>query len=213
MQCRALTIAREYGSGGSLIAHEVAARLGWRLLDNALVLEAARLANVDPTLVRRFDEKPDSWLHRVANRSLQHGALEAVGSPEVSGLFDAAALARLGASIVREAYAEGNCVVVGRGAQCVLQDRPDVFHVFVYGPPAEKTERLKKRFPSIKDFFAAMEEMDRCRAAFVKTYFQARWNDPHLYHLLISSALGIEAAASTIIHAMQAGAIAPNNVK
>jgi cytidylate kinase len=205
MHYRALTIAREYGSGGSLIAREVAARLGWKLLDNALVLEAARLANVDPTLVRQFDEKPDSWLHRVAVRSLYHGALEAVVSPEPSSLFDAALLARLGASIAREAYAQGNCVVVGRGAQCVLQDQADVFHVFVYGPPAEKAARLKARFPSIKDFPAAMEAMDRCRAAFVKTYFQAQWNDPHLYHLLISSALGIEVAATTIISAMQAG--------
>jgi hypothetical protein len=58
MRYRALTIAREFGSGGAMIAREVATRLNWKLLDNALVLEAARLANVDPTLVRRLTKSP-----------------------------------------------------------------------------------------------------------------------------------------------------------
>jgi cytidylate kinase len=132
-----------------------------------------------------------------------------VASPSDTSLFDAAALAHLGATIVRESYAEGNCVVVGRGGQCILQDRPDVFHVFVYGPRAEKAERIRRRFSSAQDTAAVMEDMDRSRAAFVGTYFNAQWNDPHLYHLLISSGLGIEEVASIIISAMQAGPGSP----
>ena len=71
---RVLTVAREYGSGGGHIACTVAERLGWNLLDKALVEAIARSAQVDPDLARQYDERVDSWLHRISRRSLWHGA-------------------------------------------------------------------------------------------------------------------------------------------
>jgi hypothetical protein len=57
---RALTVAREYESGGDRIAARLAERLGWKLIDSALIDEVAQLAHVEPQLVRKFDERVDS---------------------------------------------------------------------------------------------------------------------------------------------------------
>lgn len=62
---RVITIAREYGSGGAAIGQELAARLGWKLLDRELILELARRAHVQPSEVSHMDEHPNSFIARL----------------------------------------------------------------------------------------------------------------------------------------------------
>ena len=59
--------------------------------------------------------------------------------------FDADTMAALAGGLVERAASEGNCVIVGRGAQCLLQRREDVFHVFVYAPLHLKAKRVQAR--------------------------------------------------------------------
>ena len=61
---KVITVEREYGSHGAEFAHDLAERLGWRLLDSELVAGAARLAGVDPKTAARFDERLDPWYYR-----------------------------------------------------------------------------------------------------------------------------------------------------
>ena len=61
---RVITVEREYGSHGAEFAHDLAARLGWRLLDSELVAGAARMAGVDPRMAAKFDERLDPWYYR-----------------------------------------------------------------------------------------------------------------------------------------------------
>jgi len=203
MRYRVATIGREYGSGGAAVAQSLAAKLGWKLLDNALVLKIAEVARIEPQLVRQLEERTDSWVHRVAKSALWRGAFEGVASVTRNDVADADTLAALAKSLILEAYEQGNCVVVGRGAQCALQDKPDVFHTFVYAPREQKVARLRQRLPHEKDLDAAMAEMDRRRAEYVRRYFDCHWANPHLYHLMVSSAVGVDAAADIILRAME----------
>src|ERR1035437_7461641 len=132
---RVLTVAREYGSGGGLIARRVAEKLGWNLLDKALVEAIARSAQVDPDLARRYDERVDSWLHRLSRRGLWRGAFEGVAALADTAVFDAETVASLGKSLILEAHSQGNCVIVGRGAQCVLQPRGEGRPASGHAPP------------------------------------------------------------------------------
>jgi len=56
---KVITVEREYGSRGGEFAHDLATRLGWKLLDSELVTGAARMAGVDPKLAAKFDERLD----------------------------------------------------------------------------------------------------------------------------------------------------------
>ena len=203
-----VTFAREYGSGGAAIATRLAERLGYKLLDRALVERIAEMAKVGHEVAGRLDEHVDPWMRRLG-RALWFGAFESVAVVDTENMVDADRVATLSARIVHEAASVGRCVIVGRGAQCLLRGRPDVFHVFVYAPREERARRLRERLGPEADVEFALDEVDRERGAYTRRYCGGNWLDPHLYHLMVNAALGEEAAVSTILIALETGLSRP----
>jgi cytidylate kinase len=201
---RILTVAREYGSGGAKVAQIVAGRLGWKLLDRCLGEEIAEAARIDPRLAERFDEHPDPWIERLANLLWQYPGGRGYISGPLPERFDADRAAEMARRIIDEAAEIGDCVIVGRASQCILQPRADAFHVFVYAPKQERVERLRKRDPGLSVAAAEkkMEDEDAARAAYVRAQFGCDWQNRHLYHLMVSSSMGEKEAASVILSAL-----------
>ncbi len=205
---RVVTVAREYGSGGAAIAARLAVRLGYQLLDRALVERIAEVARIDPDLAGRLDERVDPWARRIG-RALWYGGFEAVAVVDENDVVDSDRVAGLSGRVVQEAASVGGCVIVGRGGQCLLHGRDDVLHVFVYAPREERVRRLHARLGPGADVELALEETDRERAAYVRRHFDEDWLDRRLYHLMVNAALGEEAAVSTILAALGTGAPRP----
>jgi cytidylate kinase len=205
---RVVTVAREYGSGGAAVATALASRLGYQLLDRALIERIAEAARIDPDLAERFDEHVDPWMKRIG-RALWYGGFEAVAVVDENDVVDGDRLAALSGRIIEEAAAAGDCVIVGRGGQCLLRGRSDVFHVFVFAPREERLRRLRGRLGPGADVELALEETDRERAAYIRRHFDDNWLDPRLYHLMVNAALGEEAAVSIILAALETGAPHP----
>lgn len=200
-----LTVAREFGSGGGALAQKIAESLGWDLLDKALIDAIARTAQVDTETARKCDECVDSWVHRISRRGLWHGAFEGVAAVADAEFFDAETMAALARRVVGEAAARGGCVIVGRGAQCTLQGHPEALHVFVYAPWKERVARIRARLKPAQDVEELMRTVDQRRAAYIRTYFGCDWKDPHLYQLMISSQLGGDNLARTILDTIRRG--------
>jgi cytidylate kinase len=196
-EVRVITISREYGSGGAAVGQELAYRLGWKLLDRELILELARRAHVQPSEVSNMDERASSFIEKLLKAFWVGNTY--VWSGPVPDLVDADYLAELSAIVVREAAKLGQCVIVGRGGQCVLNERGDAFHVFVYGSRTDKLRRIQARFPSRSDCEAALDEFDRTRAAYIRRYYKCDWTNPHLYDLMIDSDMGIDRAVAVIL--------------
>jgi len=205
---RVVTVAREYGSGGAAIAARLAVRLGYQLLDRALVERIAEVARIDPDLAGKLDEHVDPWARRLG-RALWYGGFEAVAVVDENDVVDSDRVARLSGRIVEEAASVGGCVIVGRGGQCLLRGRGDVLHVFVYAPRDERMRRLHARLGPGADVELALDETDRERAAYVRRHFDADWLDRRLYHLMVNAALGEEAAVSAILAAVETGTPSP----
>lgn len=199
---RVLTVSREFGSGGGRIANTIAGWLGWKLLDNEIITNIAKNARVDSNVVRHYDEHVDSWLRRL-NEEAVRGVAMATGRPlNEEDIFDAQVMNALTRKIVEEAYAAGNCVIVGRGSQCILQCKPDVFHVFVYAPLRDRVRRLKARLEPGADVPQRIRTVDAQRARYLQQSFSRNWNDPHLYDLMIGSQDCEDDTARTIFFAM-----------
>lgn len=204
---RMVTVAREYGSGGASIAQLLAGRLGWKLLDRCLVEKIAETARVEPQVAEKFDERPDPWFDRLAEALWQSPGLRGyIGGP-VPGRFDCDVAAQMTRRIIEEAAEMGECVVVGRGSQCLLQPREDAFHVFVYAPRGERLERLLSRDTHLSKAAAEkkLDTEDETRAAYIRDHYSEDWQNRHLYHLMISSSLGEKEAASIILSALHCG--------
>ena len=98
---------------------------------------------------------------------------------------------------------EGNAVVVGRGAPYFLRERPDAFHVFLYAPRAEKIRRLRQDGSTESEAEELVDTVDRERIAYIKHYFNADWPTRSLYHIMVNTAVGNEAALATILSTMR----------
>jgi cytidylate kinase len=99
-------------------------------------------------------------------------------------------------------------VIVGRGAQCVLQHKADVFHVFVYAPLKERLVRLRDRLEKGADIEQRLRTVDGERAKYLQQYFGKNWCNMHLYDLMICSHADEDAAARAIVYAMNGQVIA-----
>ena len=203
MNYRALTISREYGSGGSEIAGIVAGSLGWRLLDDALLVEISRAANVQISEARTFDETIDPWICRLT-RPLWGNSPDGFSAVVPVHLFDADEEAAFADRIIRNAYDLGGCVVVGRGAQCVLRHQTDVFHAFVYANWRERIERVRSRHDSGADLDEVLRDMDERRLHYVRRHYRENRMDPHLYNLMVNCNNNPQLAAQVILTAMKA---------
>lgn len=202
MAYRVLTVNREFGSGGGRIAQTIAEWLGWKLLDKDIIDAIAYDAHVDSHVVQHYDEHVESWLKRINRQAMKSAALAAGLEVGDNAVFDPDETVKLSQKIIEKAHTEGNCVVVGRGSQCVLQNRPDVFHAFVYAPCKERLSRLRERLEKGVNVEQRMRTIDDERARYLKQYFGKNWNDPHLYNLMISSKADEDATAREILYAM-----------
>jgi cytidylate kinase len=196
MKVRLITLEREYGSGGAMIAQRLACRLDWKLWDHEITCEIARRANVDQHAATRCDERVDSFLYRLF-KVYARGSYER--ALPVGRDFDTDRMVAMLEKVVVEFAERGSCVFVGRGAPYFLRNRPDAFHVFIYAPTEEKVRRLKTIGQSEKEAIRLIGEVDRERAAFIRHYFGKDWPHRPLYDLMLNSKFGDEHAVETIL--------------
>jgi cytidylate kinase len=201
MRYRALTVSREYGSGGAEIANIVAKELGWKLVDKELITEISNMEQVSPREVAAFDETVDPWFHRITRLVWGLGAdgISAVAPVE---MFDAERAAGLAKRVVEEAYKMGQCVIVGRGSQCILRDKEDVFHAFIYGRRDDRAKRLHTRVKPGTDVNALMRTKDAQRVEYIRRHYKENWLNPYLYDIMIDSKNDSEKTARLIVSAM-----------
>jgi cytidylate kinase len=196
---RVITIEREYGSGGAEIAKKVADRLGWKLWDQLLSNEIARLMECDCRVVEEREEKRDPLFYRLLKAFMRGSHEGSLNAPRLK-MVDTDCIREVAERVVKSAAERGECVIVGRGSAYYLQGRPDAFHVFVYAPLEEKVRRLKARGKSESEAVQLAETVDRDRAAFIKRYFGVDWPERHRFHLMLNSAFGEETAVETILN-------------
>jgi len=199
---RIVTLEREFGSGGGGIACELARRLGWKLWDRQLTSEIAQRAQVAESAVALCDERVDSRLYRLA-KAFWRGSYERGISLDASYAFDTDRMMTMVGEIMSTIAAEGNAVIVGRGAPFFLREREDTFRVFTYAPHDEKIRRLLAMGKCLEEAEDLVENVDKERKAYIKHYFNADWPTRSLYHLMINTVVGDENVIATILNSMQ----------
>jgi hypothetical protein len=190
---KVITVEREYGSRGGEFAHDLAERLGWRLLDSELINRAAHAAGVDPKTAARFDERIDPWYYRYGKLFWHDSSFSSIGMGE-DHVFDSERMLEIIKQQILKAANEGNCVIVGRGAACALAGYPGCFHVFVYATAKAKREWFGRAFPNqAENAEQHLAAFDKRRAAVIRKAYQQEWCARGLYHMLLNSCMGNEA--------------------
>ena len=195
---KVITIEREYGCGGGEIAQKVANQLGWKLWDQLLTEEIARLANCPKSVVEVREERNDPLYYRLFKSFLRGSYEGSINAPKLN-LVDSETILRITRRVVEHAAERGNCVIVGRGSQQFLKSRPDTLRVFLYAPREDKVRRLLARGKSEKEAEELVDTVDRERADFIQKYFNVEWPDRSIYHTMMNTAIGDEAVVDMIL--------------
>jgi cytidylate kinase len=194
-----LLIDREFGAGGSTIAETLAARLGWKLFDEALSQEIARRAKIPLQVCKKREERTDPLLQRLINLIWRGSLVPNLPSPDLD-VLDTDRLVCVVQRVVENAAKECPCVIVGRGAPYFLRERPNRFSVFLYASRDLKFRRVFKRVGDRKEAARLVDTMDDERRKFVKHYFGHEWPDRQLFHAMLNTCVGDDTTVETILH-------------
>lgn len=197
-----ITISREFGAGGSLVAEHAARALGWRVVDNDFVARVAARAGVPEATVAMRDERAPGfreWLLRALSRASPELAAPTAQAPPAE--LEEAALVKVTESVVADLAEEGRVVLVGRAAPAVLARKEDALHVRIVAPRADRIRAVMAR--QRLDPAAAerlMDDTDRNRERYHREYYDRDWADPAHFHLVLNTGLlGYEGAGEVIV--------------
>jgi cytidylate kinase len=199
---RVITITHQCGTGGTQLAYLIARRFGWELLDHHLVDRIARIANSEAASAAQFDGQAARWWRSLRHAGINSPAFCPYGSLRRSDEGKDDSVHALATQLIQTAADSGECVVVGRGAQCLLQGRFDVLNVLVYASMEERVHVLEARWPERRDMQALLARMDSQRAEYIRQYYGRDWLDPMLYDLCISTSIGLDRATTLINEAV-----------
>lgn len=197
-----VAIEREYGCGGSEIAERLAKQLGWKLWDQALTEEIARLARCPKAIVERREERNDPLYYRLF-RSFLRGSYEGSINAHKLNLVDSESILRLTQRVVEHAAGKGKCVIVGRGSQHFLATNPNTLRVFLYAPHEDKVRRLIARGKEPREAQELADTVDRERADFIEKYFHAQWPNRAIYHAMLNTSDGDDIVVEMIMLLMK----------
>jgi cytidylate kinase len=195
---KVITITHQPGSRGTELARLVARTLGWEILDHQLVDRIARIADLDVQTAGQLDEQAVRWWRRLLTAGIGVAAPSPHVTPRWLGDVDEDSVHDLTVQVIQAAADSGGCVIVGRGAQCLLQDRGDALNVLVHAPIDERVRTLRARYPECADAQAFLKAIDSQRARYIRHYYGRDWLDPTLYHLCVNASLGLAAAAMLV---------------
>ncbi|MBR6727326.1 MAG: cytidylate kinase-like family protein [Clostridia bacterium] len=192
----AITIGRQFGSGGREIGTRVGELLGIKVYDKELLTMAAEKKGINPDYLRRVDEKAaNSLLYTLAMGGSLYGARHlGVDVPINDQLFIAQT------EIIKEVAEADSAIFIGRCADYILRNHPHRLSFFIYSDFEARVHRIAKRHEiSNKEAEALINKTDKKRINYYNFYTGKKWGKFENYHMsLDSSLLGVEGTAQMI---------------
>jgi len=196
MEKKIITISREFGSGGRTIGRMVAEQLGIPFYDKELVEQVALESGFAPKFVEEHGEHSPG-------RSLLSYAFAPQGVPGVmNGLSTADFLWNIQCSVILQLAEKGPCVIVGRNADYILKDRPDVLHAYIHADMEYRADRIVRLYgESEKSPEARLHEKDKRRRVNYQHYTGRTWGQAQNYDICLNAGtLGIEQCVQILVN-------------
>ena len=189
-----ITISREFGSGGRTIGKMVAEKLGYRFYDGELIDEVVKSSGLSREIVEKYDEyatHKNSFLYAIAVNS---------GGDNYNGLSVANRVQIAQAAVIKQLAEEGNCVIIGHGADYILRDREDCLNVFIRADMAFKAKRVIENYGETNvKIEERLRDKDTRRRVFYRSFTMRDWGVCENYHMMLdSSVVGLENCADII---------------
>jgi cytidylate kinase len=202
---QAVTVSREYGSGGGEIAKRLARRLGWQLIDHEIVAHVAQALEISEEEAAIHDERVESVVNSLlTSMSIVQPAMFSV-APLPAVMTDLKTYRAALNQVIEAVVSRGQVVIVGRGAQVVLAKRRDVLHARIVAPLEQRITYVTRREGLNRaeaQTRIQLKEHDRMR--YLQTQYHCRPDDAHLYDLVVNTnVLDLDQAVDLLYLALQ----------
>lgn len=196
MNKHVITLSRELGSGGNLVAQELSKRLDIPYYDKEIIGKTAQDFGLPKDQLLKTDEKKtNSFLYSLATAQLAGVnnpvfSLNEIMLDDRSFMFTSETIKRL---------ADKPCIIVGRCADFILKDR-HIIKVFICAEIEDRVKRIADNLQiSEKNALKLIIKTDKRRAAYYNAYSDKQWGKACNYHITINtSVLGIEKSADVL---------------
>lgn len=185
---RAITISRQYGSGGRELGEKLAKKLGIPFYDKELIAMIAKEGNIEPSILEANDEvEPD--LDNYSTRLIE---------PE----YQIAMTQRIYAvqeTVIKSLAEKGTCVIVGRCADAIL---PDAVNIFVFADMESRIKRIMSLNPGLSrdEAVNSIGVVDRRRKAYHEYYSPIEWGKMDAYDICVNSGLiGVDGCLDAVL--------------
>lgn len=181
-----ITIGRTFGSGGRALGRAIADKLGISFYDKMLLVKAAEKAGYNIDFFEKNDERAPSVMGSAIPFSFGFYPMSWIGNP-ASGGSDRTYNAQC--ELMHELAASEPCVIVGRSADYVLRDIPDIVNIFVHAPLDSCVRRIMERADVCRESEARAlaERTNKLRANFYNFYTDKHWGRADSYDLCLNS--------------------------
>ena len=181
-----ITIARQYGSGGRTVGQMLAKRLGVPFYGKEIIQMASDESGIDVKLFGQVEEGTKVKASLFNKTGLYKGALIA---PDQKGFISDENIFNYQAKIIKEVAAEESCVIIGRCADFILKDNPDVVRLFFYAPKEDCIARVKTQNGGTeKEIIRKIEKTDKYRSDYYRYHTGKDWNDSRNYDFCLNTA-------------------------
>ena len=192
-----ITIARQYGSGGKTIGRMLAENIGVNCYNREILRMASDDSGIREELFNQADERlRNSPLFASSTRVYRGGLI----TPDKDGFVSPDNLFNYQAKIIKELAGKESCVIIGRCADFVLKDCPNVISVFIHAPQEYCIRRgMERNSLNEKEMERFITKTDKYRGDFYHYYTGRIWNDARNYDLCLnSSKLGFDKCVDAI---------------
>ena len=188
-----ITIGRQFGSGGHEIGKKLAEKLGYDLYDKELLKLQAQHSGIAEKVLEAYDESPTSSL-------LYSIVMDVYPSMNYMGTSLNQQVYQAQYDTIRKLEEKGHCVIVGRGADYILRDYPDLVTVFIHADIMTRAQRVAEfEHVSVEKARDMVLKADKKRASFYNFQTEKKWGQASGYMLsLDSTALGYDGCVDLI---------------
>lgn len=185
MEHTVITIARSYGSGGKTLGKLLAQELGIHCYDREILRMASEQSGINEALFGQVDEKIKSMpLFRISKGIYKGEVLP----PDSDDFTSEDNLFNFQAQCIKELAKTESCVIIGRCADFILKDEPNVIKLFFYAPREDCIKRtMAQNGGTEKEIIKKIEKRDKYRSDYYKYHTGRDWNDARNYDFCLNT--------------------------
>ncbi|MGD8251542.1 MAG: cytidylate kinase-like family protein [Desulfobacterales bacterium] len=194
-----LTISRMFGAGGKTMGEMITQRLGYRFFDNELIQMVAKQAKVSTDWVEAMEKEAGGKFQKLVSTLVPKNLIEKILSTE-QGYLDEEIYTDILNHVINKIADGGDAVILGRGSQYILKDRPDTYHILLVADLDYRIQFIMDKYElTQKQAVMAVALEDKRRLNLYRKFGKVDYNQTDHYHVVFNMRqIAIEKACDMI---------------